>query len=517
MAAILARNVLHSSNPQIKPTIIKQRKSDNDKSRILYLEKTIERLQRDHAESIRDLHSEISRLTTVCSEMMLKIAFDTSKSQPSDPLKDNTSQELEATPLKITTPMPISLQNSLATFVQNSFPDLPSRWVSTAILDQNGAHINRIDKASSVDSKETMTETQDNTSDPIYILVQKEKRKYQQMVEKVVEDKKKKSAEIDHLKVEIDLMKRVMKLAGVSVEMKDLHAILRNSAILTSKTSVLPPIPKEHKKVHIEKKKEGASAIQKKESKEQYRICEPQVQKDKLISEPEILIPLNVIVDDSKIHEIETVVHENHLEIENHLDMDYEKRSISPTTNATYKDSASVVDGAISHSQPLVFRKDVVSGGIINLEDESIELNSNEINHGETLHDLFSDGLTTISPPKEPKKASSFRSTRYKLKSDPNEIPAILTHNQNLDYNNRAHLFLDSYSYVESDASSSTKVPQIGNKRREKTLPPVIDRKGVLDLAKESFKNAKTTYSGRFWRAKIVKDKQMKDLHEKTI
>ncbi|KAJ3310550.1 hypothetical protein HDV04_004962 [Boothiomyces sp. JEL0838] len=493
----------------MKPTIIKQRINDNEKSRILYLEKTIERLQRDHGESIRELHSEISRLTNICSEMMLKIALD--NSERSLPQK----AAIETVPVKITSPLPLSLQNSLATLIQCSFAQLPSQTFSTVNLDSVDTLSKQADKIK-VEAKETMTEEQpESKSDSIYILVQKEKRKYQLMMEKVIEDKKKKASEIDNLKVEIDLLKRVMNLAGVSVETKDLQAILRNSTVLAGKSSVLPPIPKLQKRTKNGKNVPVLSHKQKAESKECKSSDIATTCAELVETEPEILIPFDKIVDNAILHEEDSVSLdspiETELEFESHL-----KRSISPTTNATYKDTMTEVDGVVSHSEPVGFRNDADSGGIINIDDAN-ELNLNELNQNETLNDLFSEGITAITPPTDPKKPGSFRSSRYKLKSDPSEIPAILTHNQNLDYNNRAHLYLDSYSYVESDASSTTKVPQIGNKRKEKTLPPIVDRKGVLGLAKESFKNAKTTYSGRFWRAKIVKDKQLKDLHEKTL
>ncbi|KAJ3259316.1 hypothetical protein HK103_002514 [Boothiomyces macroporosus] len=439
--------------------------------------------------------------------MMLKIALD--NSERSLPQKEAA---IETVPVKITSPLPLSLQNSLATLIQCSFAQLPSQTLSTVNLDSVDTLSKQADRIK-VETKETMTEEQpDSKSDSIYILVQKEKRKYQLMMEKVIEDKKKKASEIDNLKVEIDLLKRVMNLAGVSVETKDLQAILRNSTVLTGKSGVLPPIPKLQKKTKNGKNVPVLSNKQKAESKEECKSSDIATTCAELVkTEPEILIPFDKIVDNAILHEEDSVSLdspiETELEFESHLE-----RSISPTTNATYKDTMTEVDGMVSHSEPVGFRNDADSGGII-----KNELNLNELTQNETLNDLFSEGITAITPPTDQKKPGSFRSSRYKLKSDPSEIPAILTHNQNLDYNNRAHLYLDSYSYVESDASSATKVPQIGNGRKEKTLPPIVDRKGVLGLAKESFKNAKTTYSGRFWRAKIVKDKQLKDLHEKTL
>ncbi|KAJ3272042.1 hypothetical protein HDV01_005994 [Terramyces sp. JEL0728] len=505
MAAILARSVLH--NPQIKPTIIKQRINDNDKSRVVYLEKTIDRLQRDHGESIKELHSEISGLATICSEMMLKIANDV----PTAHSEESPAIEKASTPIHLNTPLPTSLRNSLVTLIQHSLPQIPVHSIAQSqSFDIKEIPVEIDDKlrVKIAECKETMTEHNDN--DSIYLLVQKEKRKYQQMMERVIEDKKKKAAEIDHLKVEIDLMKRVMKLAGVSIETKDLQAILRNSGSLITRTSVLPPIPKEAKKT---KKKERISKLQ--QGTREITAANPAKHhtNDVQTAEPEVLVPLNDIVQETKSDQPQKEVESE----EDEKDIEFDERSCSPTTNATYKDNSSIVENTVSCAQPPASKNENEFSGEINLDGEINELNINEMNQSESFNDIYSDGATAFAPPNGPyRKANSVRSNRYRLKSDPIDIPAILTHNQNLDYNNRAHLYLDNLSYVESD-SSTINVPQIGNKRREKSLPPVIDRKGVLGLAKESFKNAKTTYSGRFWRAKIVKDKQMKDLHEKTL
>jgi hypothetical protein len=127
--------------------------------------------------------------------------------------------------------------------------------------------------------------------------------------------------------------------------------------------------------------------------------------------------------------------------------------------------------------------------------------------HSEKLHDysdLISE-LTAVPPRDRPHHGARTRPTRPYSADYVDEIPAILAHNQNLDYNNRVHMHLDNVVY-KLDNPIITELPPVIEKK--------IFQKGAV-VAPELKK--KTNYANRIWRAKIVKEKHLRDLNDKAL
>ena len=88
----------------------------------------------------------------------------------------------------------------------------------------------------------------------LYILVEREKKKYQGMVERMTEENKRKQTELERLKSEIEIIKEVLALAGLKMDLKEFQRIISSRAhagkkriepavdLKTKAQAVLPPI-----------------------------------------------------------------------------------------------------------------------------------------------------------------------------------------------------------------------------------------------------------------------------------
>jgi hypothetical protein len=115
----------------------------------------------------------------------------------------------------------------------------------------------------------------------------------------------------------------------------------------------------------------------------------------------------------------------------------------------------------------------------------------------------FSDLISELTdlPPKD----SNLHYTRNR-KMRPysaDQIPAILAHNQNLDYNNRVHFHLDNVVY-------HTELPTVTETTQ---LPPVIEKK-ILQKS-HRVGSEKTSYANRVWRANTIK--KLQGLRDKAL
>jgi hypothetical protein len=259
-----------------------------------------------------------------------------------------------------------------------------------------------IDKEES-EEEESREVTPASSDESLYFLVQKEKEKYKALLQRTAEEKKRKRQEVAQLRQELDVIKSVLKMAGLHFDYKEyLDAQQRTktpitvikNADLRPKQPALPPI----------QRKGGEDAA------------------DQSIQD---------------IHKDATVVYQ----------------------------------------------------------------------HSEKLHDysdLISE-LTAVPPRELPQHPARTRPMRPYSADFIDQIPAILVHNQNLDYNNRVHMHLDNVVY-KLDNPIVTE------------LPPVIEKKIFQKSAVAAPElKKKTNYANRIWRAKIVKEKHLRDLNDKAL
>ncbi|KAJ3329832.1 deoxycytidyl transferase [Blyttiomyces sp. JEL0837] len=176
-------------------------------SRINSLEKTVEFLQREHDKSLKGLHAEISRLQRVCSDTAFK---------------------------------KVVLENNVAVHEMN-----PSREIST----QTGEEL--IASASSVSAGSEIfvdDEKLDSGAEemPYHLLLQQQRRKYQSFIERINSDNKRKQAEIDELRAELNLVRDVLAIAGLDLDLTELRSIVQSKANnivgRAKKSRALPPI-----------------------------------------------------------------------------------------------------------------------------------------------------------------------------------------------------------------------------------------------------------------------------------
>ncbi|KAI8897788.1 hypothetical protein BC833DRAFT_649277 [Globomyces pollinis-pini] len=302
--------------------------------------------------------------------------------------------------------------------------------------------------------------TENKTKTPeesLYFLVQKEKSKYRSLVQRVTLEQKRKQSEIDHLKSDMEIIKQIFNLIGFKFDVKVFQKVLESEdqrSLVLGKPIKLP--------------KELLASV---------KPTLPPISSETMEKN----------VEDMTLADMERVI----------LNNDVLTESIE----------AKQSDPGEQLSNPIPERISEDLGLTHSIKSVSKSSNSSTL---------------SVVPPKDPpnKMASKTRSKRYKVAKDSsNVIPAIQTHNQNLDYNNRAELFLENVVYVPEEINSKLN----NSLPTEKTsLPPLLDKRiskigSVIGLASHSFNHAKTAYSGRIWRSKIIKEKQLRDLQDKSL
>ncbi|KAJ3373012.1 hypothetical protein HDU91_001445 [Kappamyces sp. JEL0680] len=463
------------------------------RSKVQVLEKCIDHLQSDHANSLRGLHAEIERLSSMVSgpsggvQALQKTHSVSLYRNDAAEFKSESSvgllKKLEepAVPASALSPVPapalslvptpaveckdecvqtdpVAVQPRPPVAKPTSKPKLlvddstetdlplPLVTVETQTAQETVAKVPVAEPP--VQSKpeavpkapaEAAPATHDES---LYFLVQKEKKKFHAMVERNAEEKKRRAAEMDSLRQETQILKGVLKLAGLEYNLQDFREIIqahdgkrmmtpvtviKNKDLRGEKNSVLPPIPHDGQ-------------------------------------------------DRGSEDEFEADVH------------------------ATIKE---LQDAGIGSSKPF--------------DDPEMP--------------------QQMAPPYVPPPTTTARKPRFKpaspgslepadgLATQPRTIPAILQHNQNLDYNGRAHIYLDNVVFEETEETLGT-ASTVGEKSsqlsrlfakslgRDKdaassttaTLPPLKD--DVLGTKK-------TSYASRLWKSRVVRSKIMKGLENK--
>ena len=332
------------------------------------------------------------------------------------------------------------------------------------------------------------------TPESIYLLVQREKKKFHAYVERVSEEKKRKQLQIDQLRQEMHILKQVLKMAGLDMGVHDFKEILNaypQTKGLQHKSLLFPPPPSVITNGPVPQ-----------DSKESTFIAE----KTPVLPPISSVHPFDDEFEDdvhATIKELQAAQPEEKTQVERD---EYDESSIGQERNEN-ANAATLQD--FQYAPPPTTDRD-----------------SNGTNPRKNRYKV----TLSVPPAAVPNFASDVPVTPLiaKLSQEPTQIPALLQHNQNLDYNNRAHLYLDGVVYesvavaplevgmipnVSSLNQSETELSKVFSKLREKELPPLKEVVGpgeVLDPASK-----KTSYAGRMWRSKIVRSNQVKSLQKK--
>ncbi|KAI9190804.1 uncharacterized protein BJ171DRAFT_606120 [Polychytrium aggregatum] len=162
-------------------------------SRISSLEKTIEFLQKDHSTVLSALHQEIERLSNACHDAYSLILLKQGKLWEDERVVDVVSKDSR----------PASPQPS---------------------------------KIEKVDSEVTMVMTPSGHEPdeyegqkPLYLLLDKQKKKYQSVIERMSNESKRKQAEMERLMHELELMRHVLTIAGIKVDLPQLKTMVESN------------------------------------------------------------------------------------------------------------------------------------------------------------------------------------------------------------------------------------------------------------------------------------------------
>ncbi|KAJ3414291.1 hypothetical protein HDV05_006740 [Chytridiales sp. JEL 0842] len=180
-------------------------------SRVASLEKTVEFLQESHKVSLVALHKEIERLQGVCAENNYRTIV---LEEP--PIQYIGEYETEKDLIEPTTHTPNQVPE----------PSLPSPQMS---------QIQPTPDSPTTEEK------------PYHLLLQQQKRKYQNFIERINNDNKRKQAEIDSLKAELALIRDVLAVAGLDLDLGELKGLVaakqkEMEGKKGKKVGVLPPI-----------------------------------------------------------------------------------------------------------------------------------------------------------------------------------------------------------------------------------------------------------------------------------
>ncbi|KNC99855.1 uncharacterized protein SPPG_05228 [Spizellomyces punctatus DAOM BR117] len=187
-------------------------------AKITSLEKTIEFLQKEHAGVLKGLHSEITRLQSVCSDLSVRLVTKADGGDVHDP----TTSKLQA---------------SVHTFDPKPSHNHPETQITGSSLPT------------------------DPSEPHLYLLLDQQKKKYTAFIDRLNEDNKRKQVEIDHLKAERELVQEALSVAGLQLDMKELYTLathtVHSKASLRTKTKnhPLPPIGKGQGPIDREKDK----------------------------------------------------------------------------------------------------------------------------------------------------------------------------------------------------------------------------------------------------------------------
>ncbi|KAI8802806.1 hypothetical protein BJ742DRAFT_873065 [Cladochytrium replicatum] len=218
-------------------------------TRITSLEKSLEYVQEQHSATIAGLHSEIARLQNLCAEANMKSVLRAdaqkkrvSKSDPSSNKRRNraaVATSAEALDINESS----SELNRQPPATQLGQEQLGSRTISM---------IQEVDK--SIDK--LMEE-----KNPIYLIVQEQRKKYHGLLARLNSDSRRKQAELDQLHSEVRLLREVFALANLEMDVHQLEALVNNGKMngagcTSSKHALaksMPTLSKLHPKTQNEK------------------------------------------------------------------------------------------------------------------------------------------------------------------------------------------------------------------------------------------------------------------------
>ncbi|KAI8930275.1 hypothetical protein BC831DRAFT_439948 [Entophlyctis helioformis] len=275
-------------------------------SRILSLERTIEYLQDQHATTLKSLHGEVERLQGVVSDLMLKTAFrnddgdrthvrrrsallgalditgrrgsilrslgmggpsnaggedDAGKRGAAGSGADHGGQAQQSTATAS------DFFSKMRDWMSHSDPDSHNRNAAASVIGGTGvsgsnagargapASINAAIMAATAAANSANNQAATHAPEqPMYILVDRERKKYQGMIERMNEENKRKQAEIDQMRGEMSVVREVLALAGLTLDLKEFQNIiqaknqqqqqqpnqLRTAAIVGSKRTLVP-------------------------------------------------------------------------------------------------------------------------------------------------------------------------------------------------------------------------------------------------------------------------------------
>ncbi|KAH6566133.1 hypothetical protein BASA62_006889 [Batrachochytrium salamandrivorans] len=307
-----------SSTAVYAPIALKKSDSSYAKhsSRIQSLERTIEYMQSQHSSMLTQLHEEIERLQTLATDAVMKsvvteeqgethrwkksalggfaIGLDLISSNARQPASFFQSKEGSATSKQGVEIKSRDMSNDIIRISQrmgSDLIDMVQDWASQD-FDTRSLSKEAIAEAQAVkksmrpngsNNETTLEDSSDcNAGGPnessIYILVNRERRKFQCVIERMNDESKRKQVEINRMRHEMEVVCGVLKLAGLKFDVKEFQNILQShkfkqknqqtTAIqlpidfkmdIKSKISVLPPISKKDKQKRKENLHESVS------------------------------------------------------------------------------------------------------------------------------------------------------------------------------------------------------------------------------------------------------------------
>ncbi|KAJ3032895.1 hypothetical protein HDV00_006993 [Rhizophlyctis rosea] len=188
--------------------------------RIASLEKTIEWMQGEHAGMVAGLHAEIGRLQGVCADLSVKLAIQCD--EEGRPWRDMASESDKASKSKPTTKPPVPVPCHPPNPLQHASPNDPSPLP----IPENPISTSDSTPNPSSDPSDTPPLTP-----PLSLLLSNQKRKYTQLLDRLNDDNKRKSTEIDLLRREIELIRQVLAVGGVEVDMKGLRDAVLSTGV----------------------------------------------------------------------------------------------------------------------------------------------------------------------------------------------------------------------------------------------------------------------------------------------
>ncbi|KAJ8329545.1 hypothetical protein O5D80_002363 [Batrachochytrium dendrobatidis] len=240
-------------------------------SRIQSLERNIEYMQKEHSKMLVQLHEEIERLQAMVTDSNMKLV----SVAETEGVERHAQKKSGLGGLSIGLDLLSGNSKRTSTFFKShgdtshkTGVDLIGRMRDWVQSDSGKPHISKTNVSDDkVDVSLSETGYTGSSDSPIYILVERERKKYQGILERMTEENKRKQSEINHLRGDMDVVCEVLALAGLKFDIKEFQNIIQSHQNLqpglmntknsqqpvvlqvdiASKAFVLPPISKKEK------------------------------------------------------------------------------------------------------------------------------------------------------------------------------------------------------------------------------------------------------------------------------